>query len=125
VVLVHLAEHLAVAVDPAVDLAAQAAGLAAAAVLLPLVAVAGPDWPEAAAVAGVAAGWLSLLLAWPLLLVLVLRQLVVWLLWPPLWLQRQWLSWLLLLLVQLLLRSAGILSLCLTVIGFGPCSSWT
>ncbi len=123
VVLVRLAEHLAVAVDPAADLAAWAAGLAAAAGPLPPVAVAESDCPEAAAVVGVAADLLSLLLAWPLLLLLVLRRLGVWLLWPLLWLRRQRLSWLLLLLVLLLLRSAGILSLCLTVIGFRPCSS--
>jgi len=88
----------------------------------PPAVVAGLDWPEAAAVARVAADSLSLPLACPLLLVLALQQLVIWLLWPLLWLRRLRLSWPLLLLVQLLLHSAGILSLCPTVIGFGPCS---
>jgi len=74
------------------------------------------------AVSGFVAGLLSLPLAWPLLLVLVLRQLVAWLLWLPLWLQCQWLSWLLLMIVWLLLHAAGVLSLCLTAIGFGPYS---
>ncbi len=123
VVLVHRVEHLAAAADPAVDLGAWAAELAAAAGPLPPVVVAGPGWPEVAAVAGVTADSLSLPLALPLLLVLVLWRLDVWLLWLLLWLRCQWLSWVLLLLVWLLLGSAGILSLCLTAIGFGPCSS--
>ncbi len=110
-------------VDPAADLGVQAVGLAAVAGLLRPVAVAGPDWPVVVAAAGVAADLLSLLLAWLLLPVLVLPRLAVWLLWPLLWLWRLQLSWLLLLLVRLLLRAAGVLSLCLIVIGFGPCSS--
>jgi len=100
-----------------------AAGPVVAAGLPPLVGAVGPDWPVAAAVAGVAVDSLSPLLAWLLLLVLALQQLAVWLLWPLIWLQHQRLSWLLLLLVRLMLRAAGVLSLCLTVIGFGPCSS--
>ncbi len=123
-VLEHWVEHLVEVADPVADLGVWAAGPAVAAgPLLPAVAT-GPGWPEAAAVAGVAADLLSLPLAWLLLLVLVLWQLAVWLLWLLLWLQHQWLSWLLLLLlVRLLLHAAGILSLCLTVIGFRPCSS--
>jgi len=66
---------------------------------------------------------LSLLLAWPLLPVLVPLQLAIWLLWLLLWLRHQWLSWLLLLPVQLMLCAVGNLSLCLSAIGFGPCSS--
>jgi len=73
-------------------------------------------------VAGVVADSLSLPLALPLLLVLVLWRLDVWLLWPLLWLRHRRLSWLLLLLAWLLLHSAGVLSLCLTAIGFRPCS---
>jgi len=121
-VLEHRVGHLVEVVDPVADLEVQAAGPAVAAVLLLPVVAAGPGWPEVVAVAGVAADLLSLLLAWPLLLVLVLQRLDVWLLWLLLWLQRQRLSWLLLL-VQLMLRAVGILSLCLFAIGFGPCSS--
>jgi len=124
VVLVRLVGHLAEVAGPVADLGARAAGPAVAAgPLLPVVA-AEPDWPVAVAAAGVAADLLSQPLAWPLLLVLALWQLAALLLWLLLWLRRQWLSWLLLLLlVQLLLHSAGVLSLCLTVIRFGPCSS--
>ena len=121
--LVHLVGHLAGVADPAVVLGALAVGLAAAAAgpLHPVVAV-GPGWPEVVAAAGVAAGLLSLLPAWPLLRVLALPRLVAWLLWLPLWLWRRWLSWLLLLLVRLLLLAVGVLSLCLSAIGFGPCT---
>jgi len=116
--------HLAEVAGPVADLGVQAAGPAVAAGPLRLVVVAGPDWSAAVVAAGVAADSLSLPLAWLLLLVLVLLRLGVWLLWLLLWLRRQWLS-LLLLLVRLLLRSADVLSLCLIVIGFGPCSPWT
>ncbi len=72
-VLERWVEHLAEVADPVADLGVQAAEPAVAVgPLLPVVA-AGPGWPEAAAVAGVAADLLSLLLAWPLLLVLVLQ----------------------------------------------------
>jgi len=54
--------------------------------------------------------------------VLVLRRRFVWLPWLLAWLLRQRLSWLLLLLVRLLLLAAGVLSLCLSAIGFGPCT---
>jgi len=54
--------------------------------------------------------------------VLVLRRLSIWLLWPLVWLCRQRLSWLLLLLVRLMLLAADILSLGLSAIGFGPCT---
>ncbi len=121
--LVRLVGRLAGVADPAVVLGVRAAGPAAAAAgpLRPVVAV-DPGWPEVVAAAGVAAGSLSLLPAWPLLRVLVLWRLVALLLWPLLWLQHRWLSLLLLLLVRLLLRAADDLSLCLIVIGFGPCS---
>jgi len=114
---------LAVIAGPVVDLGVPAAGPVVAAGLLCPVVVAGPVWPEVAVAAVVAADLHSLLLAWPLLLVLVLLQLVVWLLLPLLWLQCPQLSWLLLLLVQLILQFDGDLPLCLIVIGFGPCSS--
>jgi len=55
--------------------------------------------------------------------VLALRQLSIWLLWPLVWLRRQWLSWLLLLLVWLMLLAADVLSLGLSAIRFGPCTS--
>jgi len=55
--------------------------------------------------------------------VLVLRQLCIWLLWPLVWLRHQRPSWLLLLLVWLLLLAADIISLGLSAIGFGPCTS--
>jgi len=98
----------------------QVAALAAVAGLLLPEVIAGPDWLVAEVAAGVAVDLLSLLLAWPPLLVLVLLQLAVWLLWLLLWLQCQWLSWLLLLLVQLMLHAAGNLSLCLIVIRYRP-----
>jgi len=54
--------------------------------------------------------------------VLVLQQLSIWLLWLLAWLRRQWLSWLLLLLIWLMLLAVDVLSLCLSGIGFGPCT---
>ena len=51
-----------------------------------------------------------------------LRLLSVLLPWLLAWLRRQWLSWLLLLLVRPMLLAADVLSLCLSVIGFGPCT---
>jgi len=55
--------------------------------------------------------------------VLVQLLLVVWLLALPPWLLCLRLFWLLQLLGLLLLHAAGILSLCLSAIGFRPCSS--
>jgi len=54
--------------------------------------------------------------------VLALRQLSVWLFWPLAWLRHQRLSWLLLLLIWLMLLAVDVLSLCLSGIGFGPCT---
>ncbi len=125
VALGHLVVLLAEVAGPAVGLGVLAVELAVAAGLLHPVVVAGPGWLVVEVAAGVAAGWLCLLLAWLLLLllVLVLLQLVAWLLWQLLWLQCLWLLLLLLLLVWLMLHAVSVLSLCQFAIGFGPCSS--
>jgi len=121
VVLEHWVGHLAVVAGPAADLGVLAARPAVAAGLPHSTVVVGLDWPEVVAAVGVAADLLSLLLAWLPLPVLVPLQLAVWLLWPLLWLQCWQLCWLLLLLlVWLMLHAAGVLSLCLIAIRFGP-----
>ena len=121
--LLDLVGHLAEVADPAADLGVPVAGPAVVAGLLLPVEAAELDWPEVVAAVGVAVDSLSWLLAWLLLLVLVLWRLSVWLLWPLLWLRRRQLSLLLLLPVQLMLLAAVVLSLSLSVIGFGPCTS--
>jgi len=91
VVLDLLVGPLAEVAGLVVDLGVPAAGPAVAAGLVHPVVVGEPGLPKAVVAAVVAVGLHSLLLAWPLLLVLVLPQLVIWLLLPLLWLQ-SWLS---------------------------------